>query len=547
MLAASVLVLLSGLVFGVLLAAKVRVPPVLVGLLVTLPVVVAANASLFVSHRAAELAADQVPMGARAMLYAQTMQSSLSGWSYAAPAVLGIFALLLGSATGAVRASNKAPGLALIPFLLGGAMLLGLLRDRLLYFESFGSSLLHWTILPILVLLSLMTAVAFVGTDAGSEERSAGFESAAAAGLGLLGAVLALQVGALGASWTLIFDALGAVSSEMYPTMLANAVGVVAPESQRGLATAAWAAAIALSGIGIGATATGARRVGAVSALPCALLGPLLLLAADPTPSLLAYEDAQRQQFHAAPSKDYQLAVGTTTGPPATVPRGTVLRVTRRAITLDGDETIRLQQTVDRFGAERVSVPANALSTLPQRLEEERERWSSVPGATVDDKEARRLVLQVDKRTPWSLLGPILRGADSAGYRTLELALLTGSVIPRVATGEPPMQGIPVVKLGVDRMHVAGSEGPIPFDADEDDPAVRAALIAARDRSGGDAVVLVPDADVSWDQLVVWMAVARFEEPLDDREPWRDGTPLFPTVWLAEEAFFPRPETAESE
>ncbi len=548
--AVAVLSGLAGLVFGGLLAARVRVPPVLVGLFVTLPVVVAANTSAWLADSAARASAEQVPMGMRSEIYASTMQSAMASWGWSSLALPGIGLLLVGCVIGALRASNRAFGLAAFPALLGMALLMGIARDRLLYFESFSSSPGGLLTVPVLLVLLLLTAIAFVGTDSEKSETStAGFEAAAAAGLGFLAAAAALSIRSSGLTWGTIFDALATVPPDMSPKLLANAIGVAAPESSRGVATTTWAAAIALAGLGVGATASGIRRVGVVLAVPVVLAAPMLVGAANPVERVMEFERAEQRRFFAYPTKDYQLAVGAPTLRGQRVPRGTVLRVSQRRILLDDEPVAKLERVVGPTGAEMSALDAEQRDALQAALTEERALWKTVAGGAMADSErSRQLVLQLDKRTAWSLLRPVLTAANQAGYTELRFQLLEGNAIRPIwaGSGEPiTLSGLPVVRLRPDAMVVPETDATAPFSMEGDETPVKTALVDLHRAEG--QVVLLPDDSIRWEQIVRWMDIARAVEPVRDRSSWDDPTPLFPDVWLADRSHLPEPEDETDE
>ena len=225
---------------------------------------------------------------------------------------------------------------------------------------------------------------------------------------------------ATGATWlcgrSIAAQARSRASAETIAVMVDHADQIMGGSALAGLI-----GTVLLGGVGVAAAAPLAKHLAnrhfALSLLGwIAVLAPLLGLRGYETVLMAQVEVVVATQVGVAPSDDLMSPYSEkATAEPHR--REVDLVVSRRDIVADGMWVLDLQVGIDvRTGEERIEFPSEELDNgrVPKVLE-----------ALKNAGSGQTLLLQCDRRLPWSVVKPLLATARQAGATRLELLVLT--------------------------------------------------------------------------------------------------------------------------
>lgn len=409
----SFLALPAALVVAGLLVAGKRVPPLLGVLPAVLPALV-----LLLDLRWGVSSAISAAEAAPADLWLVTLAAGVAQASSVqlAPLVAAVPAVVLilgGAVAGALRGPRR-PAVSLVG---GAVVLLAVISVPLVFDHDMGP--LQYARLPLYLFLGALTAVALLAGDA---DRS-GPEAAATAALSLpvAGGLLELLMVAMGQAN--VYEATAMCSPEMQSLLWSAGTSIVGISLSGGLWLVLLAAVVGLVGLGpLAATMSTSRRTLGLAALVWLPLGPALVLGVDAGSRFIEARSELGQRLTPAYSDDFQLPYSETLRFPLLA---TTLTLDRRQLSIDGGEPVFEAYQRDPTQAELQAL-RQALTAVQQH------RREHVQGLGGDDfffdsqelLDDSTLLLQLDRRAPWSTAAPVLREAQAAGFEPEVVTIL---------------------------------------------------------------------------------------------------------------------------
>lgn len=400
----SVSSLLALVVVG-LLVGKVRVPPV-VGLIpAALPLLAVLVGQRLDMASALDAVATQ-PLEVWDILladYIGVTQESAGAIAFLT-AVPGLILLLGGAVVGALRGPRQ---LVIAGVGAGLAVVLALL-SVLTIDADYGL----WPMLrpPVVLVAGLLAAVALLGRD----PEHTGPE---AAGLAL---AFPLTIGGFELTGVLYssaqtYLATANASPETRSALWAMGTSLVEPVLSGALLLVLGASIVGLLGLGAAAATSGARRVGALAALVWLPVAPLTLAGVDATGTWVHANLDLRTQLFPPGTDELQLPTSTSI---RSAQLGPTVRVSQHGITADRGEVL----LGDLYGAvEDGHVPA-LTEWLTASYESRRELLRG-------ELDRREILLQIDQRTPYALVGPVLASLQRTGWNPVAYTAY-GTTIP---------------------------------------------------------------------------------------------------------------------